>query len=50
MNGSEDGLLVRGDGGYEGGDDGSDVCRDLELEEVVNGVVDKMTPRDNLDL
>ena len=37
LNGSENGLLVRGDGGYEGNDDGSDVCQNPQLEELANG-------------
>ena len=40
LNGSENGLLVRGDGGYECNGDGGDVqCQNLELEELANGVI-----------
>ena len=43
MNGGESGFLLSGrDGGYEGGGNGGDVCRDLGLEELMNGVVNTM--------
>ena len=44
LNGSENGLLVRGDGGYKCNDNGGDVqCRNLELEELANGVINTTT-------
>ena len=43
------GLLGRSDGRYEGNDYGGGVCRDLELEELGNGVVDAPALHDSLD-
>ena len=50
LNGSENGFLLgRGDGGDKGDNDGSDVCRNLELQELTNSIVYATTPHDGLD-
>jgi len=35
------------DSEYEGDDDGSDVCRDMDLQELANSVINTITPHLN---